>query len=230
MPRRSASVELAVEQTEQLDRWIQAGGTPQQVVLRAKIVRQVSERSGDKQIAADLRVHPRTVALWRQRVRDESIEGVWQVAAGRGRKPRVGARQSAARDRAAKPEVKSQPGLCSQAGLDVAQALPERQLSEAQGETMVPRRKRVDARYACAAGPIRALKLPMRNARHDLSEDSMTGVHPTSNHHLPLRTQIVSSLPCSLPAFITSLTHLHRGLSGTALGFTRRPNEAIPSA
>ncbi len=91
MPRRSASVELAVEQTEQLERWIRAGGTPQQVVLRAKIVRQASEGSGDKQIAADLSVHPRTVALWRQRVRDEGIEGIWQVAAGRGRKPRFGA-------------------------------------------------------------------------------------------------------------------------------------------
>lgn len=76
MPRRSASVELAVEQTEQLERWIPAGGTPQQVVLRAKIVRQASEGSSDKQIAADLSVHPRTVALWRQRVHGEGIEGI----------------------------------------------------------------------------------------------------------------------------------------------------------
>ena len=91
MPRRSASVKLAVEQTELLERWIRAGGTPQQVVLRAKIVRHASEGSSDKQIAADLGVHPRTVALWRQRVRDEGIEGIWQVAAGRGRKPRFGA-------------------------------------------------------------------------------------------------------------------------------------------
>ena len=91
MPRRSASVELAVEQTEQLERWIRAGATPQQVVLRAKIVRQASAGSSDKQIAADLKVHPRTVALWRQRVRDEGIEGIWQVAAGRGRKPTFGA-------------------------------------------------------------------------------------------------------------------------------------------
>ncbi len=91
MPRRSASVELVIEQTEQLERWIRAGGTPQQVVPRAKIVRQASEGSSDKQIAADLSVHPRTVALWRQRVRDEGIEGIWQIAAGRGRKPRFGA-------------------------------------------------------------------------------------------------------------------------------------------
>lgn len=91
MPRRSASVELAAEQTEQLERWIRAGATPQQVVLRAKIVRQASCGSSDKQIAADLKVHPRTVALWRQRVRHEGLEGIWQVAAGRGRKPTFGA-------------------------------------------------------------------------------------------------------------------------------------------
>lgn len=91
MPRRSASVELTVEQTEQLERWIRVGATPQQVVLRAKIVRDAAVGRSDKQIAADLKVHVRTVALWRRRVRDEGIEGIWQVAAGRGRKPRFGA-------------------------------------------------------------------------------------------------------------------------------------------
>jgi transposase len=91
MPRRSASLELAVEQTDQLERWIRAGATPQQVVLRAKIVRQAAAGSSDKQIAVDLGVHPRTVALWRQRVRDEGVAGIWQVAAGRGRKPTFGA-------------------------------------------------------------------------------------------------------------------------------------------
>ena len=91
MPRRSGSVELAVEQTEQLERWIRAGATPQQVVLRAKIVRQAAGGSSDKKIAAELQVHPRTVALWRQRVCDEGIEGIWQIAAGRGRRPRFGA-------------------------------------------------------------------------------------------------------------------------------------------
>lgn len=84
MPRRSASVKLAIEESEQLERWIRAGATPQQVVLRAKFVRQAAERGTDKQIAADLSVHPRTVALWRRRVRDESLDGIWQVAAGRG--------------------------------------------------------------------------------------------------------------------------------------------------
>lgn len=91
MPRRSASVELTSEQAEQLDRWIRVGATPQQVVLRAKIVRHAALGRSDKQIAAELKLHVRTVALWRRRVRDEGIEAIWQVAAGRGRKPRFGA-------------------------------------------------------------------------------------------------------------------------------------------
>jgi transposase len=87
MPRRSAPVELTIKQTEQLKRWVRTGSTPQQVVLRAKMVREAAAGRSNKQIASDLRVHPRTVALWRQRARSEGIEGIWEVAAGRGRKP-----------------------------------------------------------------------------------------------------------------------------------------------
>lgn len=91
MPRRSASVELTAEHTKELQGWIRAGGTPQQVVLRAKIIRQASEGSSNKQIAADLDIAPRTVALWRRRVREEGIHAIWHVADGRGRKPTFGA-------------------------------------------------------------------------------------------------------------------------------------------
>jgi hypothetical protein len=91
MPRRSAFVELTVEQTEQLKGWVRTGSTPQQVVLQAKIVREAAVGRSDKEIASDLRVHPLTVALWRQRARSDRIEGIWEVAAGRGRKPTFGA-------------------------------------------------------------------------------------------------------------------------------------------
>ena len=91
MPRRSASVELTVEHAKELQGWIRAGGTPQQVVLRAKIICQASEGSSNKQIAADLDVTTRTVALWRRRVCEEGIGAIWHVADGRGRKPTFGA-------------------------------------------------------------------------------------------------------------------------------------------
>ena len=91
MPRRSASIELTAEHTKELHGGIRAGGTPQQVVLRAKIVRHASEGRSNKQIAADLEVTARTVALWRLRVREEGIHAIWHVADGRGRKPTFGA-------------------------------------------------------------------------------------------------------------------------------------------
>jgi transposase len=87
MPRKSAPVELTIEQTEQLEGWIRAGSTPQQVVLRAEVVRRAAKGHSDKRISGSLGIHPRTVALWRRRVRIEGIDGIWQVAAGRGRKP-----------------------------------------------------------------------------------------------------------------------------------------------
>ena len=45
----------------------------------------------DKQIAAQLKVHRFTVALWRRRVREQGIGCVWEILSGRGRKPRYGA-------------------------------------------------------------------------------------------------------------------------------------------
>lgn len=91
MPRRSVSPQLTVEQTSELDRWIKVGSTPQQVALRARIVRQAATGDSDKQIAQALGVHPRTVALWRRRVLSEGIGCIWEIAAGRGRKPKFGA-------------------------------------------------------------------------------------------------------------------------------------------
>ncbi|MBW7893746.1 MAG: helix-turn-helix domain-containing protein [Opitutaceae bacterium] len=75
MPRRNLSLQL----TNELDRWIKVGSIPQQVALRARIVRQAAEGASDKQIAHWLSVHPRTVALWRQRVRADGIGCVWEV-------------------------------------------------------------------------------------------------------------------------------------------------------
>lgn len=91
MSRRSVSLQLTVEQVDQLDRWIKVGSTPQQVALRARIVQRAAQGDSDKHIAHSLGVHPRTVALWRRRARTEGIDCVWEVAAGRGRKPAFGA-------------------------------------------------------------------------------------------------------------------------------------------
>lgn len=70
---RSVSLQLTVEQTRELDRWIKVGSTPRQAALRAQIVRREAGGYSDKQIAQALQVHPRTAALWRRRA---SVEGI----------------------------------------------------------------------------------------------------------------------------------------------------------
>ena len=91
MSHRSASLELTTEQIEQVERWIRAGSTPQQVVVRAKVLLLATQGKSHKEISDLQGVHPRMAALWRSRARLEGIDCIWQIAAGRGRKPTYGA-------------------------------------------------------------------------------------------------------------------------------------------
>ena len=86
MPRKSLSVVLSEPEILRLEQWIRAGSTPQQVVLRARIILCASQGRSDQQIARELKVQRRTVALWRHRVREQGIGCVWEIAPGRGRK------------------------------------------------------------------------------------------------------------------------------------------------
>jgi transposase len=70
---------------------MRAGSTPQQVVLRSRIIVAAAEGQSDKAIGAALMVRRETAALWRRRVREQGIGCVWEIAAGRGRKPRYAA-------------------------------------------------------------------------------------------------------------------------------------------
>jgi transposase len=70
-----------------LDEWIRAGSTPQQVVLRARVIRAAACEQSDKSIAVALGIRRETAALWRRRVREHGIGCVWEIATGRGRKP-----------------------------------------------------------------------------------------------------------------------------------------------
>ena len=76
----------AVEQ-ERLDQWIAAHGTPQQVALRCRIVVSAAAGKSDVAIAEQLSVNRNTVILWRKRFGAEGLDGLWDVAPGRGRKP-----------------------------------------------------------------------------------------------------------------------------------------------
>jgi transposase len=86
MSRKSLPVLLTDAEIVRLEQWIRAGSTPQQIVLRARIIVAAARGQTDQQIAKDLKVQRRTTALWRQRVRQQGIGCVWEIAPGRGRK------------------------------------------------------------------------------------------------------------------------------------------------
>jgi transposase len=72
----------------QLEKWVNAYGTPQQVVLRSRIALGVASGQQDSLIASEMEVNRHTVRLWRKRVLREGIGSVWEIANGRGRKPK----------------------------------------------------------------------------------------------------------------------------------------------
>lgn len=86
MPRKSLAVDLSGAELTRLEQWVRAGSTPQQVVLRARIILAAARGQSDQQIARDLKIQRRTAALWRGRVRAQGIGCVWEIAVGRGRK------------------------------------------------------------------------------------------------------------------------------------------------
>jgi len=96
MSRKSLPVVLTEAEIIRLEQWIRAGSTPQQVVLRARIILAATRGQTDLRITGDLSIQRRTVALWRQRVRELGIGCVWEMRPGRGRKAKYGAGKAAA--------------------------------------------------------------------------------------------------------------------------------------
>ena len=88
MSPSSLPVRLDEAELLRLAEWLRAGSTPQQVVLRVRIIQAAAGGQSDRAIAATLAIRRETAALWRRRVREQGIGCVWEIAAGRGRKPR----------------------------------------------------------------------------------------------------------------------------------------------
>ncbi len=91
MPESNPVLALSPDQTEQLEQWLAAYGTPQQVALHCRIVLAAAQGKSDLSIAAGLEVNRHTVALWRRRFAEQGLECLWAIASGRGRKPTFGA-------------------------------------------------------------------------------------------------------------------------------------------
>jgi hypothetical protein len=81
------SCQLSEVEREKLQQWTAAHGTPQQVALRCRIVLGAAVGESDVTIAKRLSVNRNTVILWRKRFGDEGLDGLWDIAPGRGRKP-----------------------------------------------------------------------------------------------------------------------------------------------
>src|ERR1700687_3966661 len=90
MPRSAPLVTLSIGDQKEIQGWLTAHGTPQQVALRSRIVLAAAEGRSDSAIACQLQVNRHTVILWRQRFLQEGKERLWAVAPGRGRKPNFG--------------------------------------------------------------------------------------------------------------------------------------------
>lgn len=80
------SSELSASEHQQMQQWIGAHGTPQQVALRCRIILAAAQGPPDVTIAEQLAVNRKTVILWRRRFSEQRLDGLWKIAPGRGRK------------------------------------------------------------------------------------------------------------------------------------------------
>jgi transposase len=91
MPKHAIEVTIEESDRQELERWVSAHRTPQQVAQRCRIILAAAKGRQDKDIAQSMEINPKTVALWRQRFFKEGPDCLWEVAAGRGRKPQFSA-------------------------------------------------------------------------------------------------------------------------------------------
>ena len=87
MPKVATAVVLSEADRNQLESWVKAQFTPQQVALRSHILLMAADGKQDLEIAAELSVNRHTPALWRKRFQTQGLEGLWEVQPGRGCKP-----------------------------------------------------------------------------------------------------------------------------------------------
>jgi len=86
MPAPVAPLPLEEADLQQVRQWLTAFGTPQQVVLRCRIVLAAAEGASDNAIAQRLQINRKTVTLWRTRCLHQGLKSLWEIAPGRGRK------------------------------------------------------------------------------------------------------------------------------------------------
>jgi transposase len=79
------------DQRKRIEHWLAALGTPQQVVLRSRIVLAAGHGTPESAIAEEMNVNRKTVRLWCERFVAQGPPCLWEIAPGRGRKATYGA-------------------------------------------------------------------------------------------------------------------------------------------
>src|SRR5258707_3349106 len=85
MPRPTPVLVLSEHQQKQIEQWLAALGTPQQVALRGRIVLAAGHGKSEAAIAAEMDINRKTVRLWRERFFARGLSGLWESAPGPGR-------------------------------------------------------------------------------------------------------------------------------------------------
>src|SRR3984957_6051620 len=86
MPRATPRLAVTEDQEKQIQQWLAALGTPQQVAVRCRIILAAGRGESELAIASELEVNRKTGGLWRDRFLQEGLNGLWEIAPGRGRK------------------------------------------------------------------------------------------------------------------------------------------------
>ena len=89
MPRPTPVLDVSEDQRKQIEQWLGALGTPQQVALRGRIVLAAGLGKSEAVIAAEVKVNRKTVRLWRERFVAQGLPGLWKIVRADIRNPTV---------------------------------------------------------------------------------------------------------------------------------------------
>lgn len=93
--RRAVVVELTEDQRSRLESLVRAGGTPQRIVRRARVVLLASRGEQNNAIARRVGMTPSGVSRWRRRFVEEGVASLLKDRPGRGRRPTISAERVA---------------------------------------------------------------------------------------------------------------------------------------